>query len=87
VGTSERTSPGTSSRRSAIVGQIGWDSCLNQFPRPKCGAAAAPVSLAIGEVDPGDVVDVDHRGPQIQQDIVGVAVRTDVLAQHFSRRA
>ncbi|WP_158169783.1 serine/threonine protein kinase [Mycolicibacterium smegmatis] len=32
---------GTEVPDPAIVGQIGWDNCIKQFPRPKCVAAAA----------------------------------------------
>jgi hypothetical protein len=35
---------GTESADPAIIGQIGWDNCIKQFPQAKCVAAAAAIA-------------------------------------------
>ena len=46
-----------------------------------------PVVLAVREIDPCDVANLDDRRPQIQDQLVGVAVGADVVAQHLRSRA
>jgi hypothetical protein len=44
------------------------------------------VACAVVEVDLCHVVDVDRCRPQIQDNVVRIAARTDVVAKHFGGR-
>jgi hypothetical protein len=45
----------------------------------------APVLFTIIEIDTSHLIDVDHRGPQVQDDVVRIAFRAHVVSQHLGR--